>query len=327
VSIMHLHTLDVGHGDAIIISLKSNVCARNILVDGGKGNIGMNAILEKLFELKRLDGIIVTHVDDDHIGGIINFIKYMNDVVKKEKPNFLENIHEFFVIFNKFDESVISYRQGNMLQNELEKFKRGIGLLKINCHLVNSYDISQEIILSGDISININCLKKRGQVHNIDKDVANITMLTPSKNSVIDLMKDWFKYNSKKKDGNAIIVNGTSISFLIEYGEKTLLMTGDAYIEEILEALNSLGKDKISKIDLVKLSHHGSYKNNDKLKELLDEYRCNKVFVSADGSYGLPDEKLIEELKSQIGNLEIACTNEITKVNYQILKKNEFKLQ
>ena len=83
--------------------------------------------------------------------------------------------------------------------------------------------------------------------------------------------------------------NGSSIAFLMEYTdpedgrEKKCLMTGDAFpsvLKESLERLPSFDGSKI-KIDLLKLSHHGS-RNNTSI-DLLKLLNCTHYFFSSSG--------------------------------------------
>ena len=75
-----VHFFDVGQGDATLIMLKDGT---NLLVDGGTsfGRFDVGQILIKpLRELgvKKLDAIIATHDDRDHIGGLATLIKRMD---------------------------------------------------------------------------------------------------------------------------------------------------------------------------------------------------------------------------------------------------------
>lgn len=83
--------------------------------------------------------------------------------------------------------------------------------------------------------------------------------------------------------------NGSSIAFLMEYTdpedgqEKKCLMTGDAFpsvLKESLERLPTFDGSKI-KIDLLKLSHHGS-RNNTSI-DLLKLLNCTHYFFSSSG--------------------------------------------
>jgi beta-lactamase superfamily II metal-dependent hydrolase len=94
--------------------------------------------------------------------------------------------------------------------------------------------------------------------------------------------------------------NGSSIAFLMEYKdpedglEKKCLMTGDAFpsvIKKSLERLPSYDGSKI-KIDLLKLSHHGS-RNNTSV-DLLKLLNCAHYFFSSSGQkFYHPDKETV----------------------------------
>jgi beta-lactamase superfamily II metal-dependent hydrolase len=94
--------------------------------------------------------------------------------------------------------------------------------------------------------------------------------------------------------------NGSSIAFLMEYTdpedklEKKCLMTGDAFpsvIKKSLERLPSYDGSKI-KIDLLKLSHHGS-RNNTSV-DLLKLLNCTHYFFSSSGQkFYHPDKETV----------------------------------
>jgi len=61
--------LDVGQGDSILIKTKYG---QNILIDGGKDNKVLDRLGRNLsFFDKKLDIVIATHSDSDHIGGLV----------------------------------------------------------------------------------------------------------------------------------------------------------------------------------------------------------------------------------------------------------------
>lgn len=75
-----VHFFDVGQGDATLIMFKDG---SNLLVDGGPSFGGFDAgriLIKPLRELgvKRLDAVIATHDDSDHIGGLATLIKRMD---------------------------------------------------------------------------------------------------------------------------------------------------------------------------------------------------------------------------------------------------------
>lgn len=90
--------------------------------------------------------------------------------------------------------------------------------------------------------------------------------------------------NSKKEIDNSV-VNGSSISFIIEYKSKKLLFLADAHPDII--------NDKISKLeekyfDLVKLPHHGSNRNI--TVDLIENLKSGLFLISTNGDkHGHPD--------------------------------------
>jgi len=66
---MHVHFIDVGQGDSIFIESPNG---KTMLVDGGVKGAGQNVVsyLKKL-GVKKLDIVVATHPDADHIGGLI----------------------------------------------------------------------------------------------------------------------------------------------------------------------------------------------------------------------------------------------------------------
>jgi competence protein ComEC len=66
---MHLHILDVGQGDAILLQ---TVDKKYVLIDGGPTNNLIDVMADFMpFWQKHIDLVIATHGDSDHIGGLV----------------------------------------------------------------------------------------------------------------------------------------------------------------------------------------------------------------------------------------------------------------
>ena len=77
-----LTALDVGHGDAIVLSLPGG---QRVLVDGGglpatSFDVGERVVLPYLLDHggRRLDAVVLTHADYDHIGGLFAIVGSMD---------------------------------------------------------------------------------------------------------------------------------------------------------------------------------------------------------------------------------------------------------
>ena len=101
---LEIHFLDVGQGDCTYIKTP---LGKNILIDGGEGNsekydYGKNVVFPYLLDRKvnKIDYLIISHCDSDHIGGTFEVIKNMNvdkiliglQLEKSEQLNDLINI-------------------------------------------------------------------------------------------------------------------------------------------------------------------------------------------------------------------------------------------
>ncbi len=71
--LLHVHVLDVGQGDAILIVTPKG---RQVLVDGGPDpQVVLGALGQRLPAGDRsLDGVVATHLDSDHAGGLIGVL-------------------------------------------------------------------------------------------------------------------------------------------------------------------------------------------------------------------------------------------------------------
>ncbi len=83
--------------------------------------------------------------------------------------------------------------------------------------------------------------------------------------------------------------NDGSVVFLLEYGETTMLLTGDAGVAEE-------GEWNLPHIDILKAGHHGSRTSSS--EDLLRETTPSAVIISvaAVNDYGLPDEDVLSRL-------------------------------
>lgn len=72
-SVMNVHFIDVGQGDSILIQTPTK---KTILIDGGSPKAGKEVVsyLEKS-HIKKVDVLIATHPDIDHIGGLSDVMK------------------------------------------------------------------------------------------------------------------------------------------------------------------------------------------------------------------------------------------------------------
>lgn len=321
-----VNTLPANHGDSILISFTEGKIVRNILIDGGpsvayKGK--QSALRGAINELKSkgesIDLLIITHIDDDHIAGVLSMFgdpAFDTTLVKKVWFNSGSNISNMLKTDNdgKRDIALIlsgmvlaSVGQGKTLENKLKSLGLDVGEV---VRVGNEFDLygSKLTILSPDDA----GLKKLNDNWQVEK--AGITLMAAGHE---DFSKPIEELATKKFDEDDSIPNGSSIAFLFQANGKKLLMLGDAHPSVVEASLRSLGysESKKLKVDAVKIAHHGSRKNTS--SSLLGLIDCSKYILSTDGSkHGLPDKeslaRIIHSNKSNKTNLYFNYKNDVT---------------
>lgn len=311
---MEFRLLRANNGDAIHLRTKDEKDRLyNILIDGGTGetySINKNkkgktedGELKQLVEFIKsqnefIDLLILTHVDDDHIGGILNWFEQDAEVkglVKKVWFNSGRLIFEYFQ------------------QKEIEE-----NLLKINNTSCSNTSIPQGVTFEDFIKENNiwdrRILKSKDEINLFD---LKFTILSPSEDKLKLLLHKWEKeapitdtsrindysfslselINSDSFKEDDSVHNGSSIAFVLEKQDKKILFLGDAHPQTIIDSLIDLGysQENLLKIDFVKLSHHGSKSNT--CTELLNLIQSDNFLISSNGSkHKLPDKQCLARI-------------------------------
>jgi hypothetical protein len=286
------------HGDAICIRFVGNDSKNhNIFIDGGFATTYakyLNPEVEKIVQAnEKIDLFVITHTDNDHIGGVIQFVKNYGEK---------DLVEEYWFNYSNLDIPIrssttdISIIDGIKLREYLELKSK-----------LPDNDITSEL--------------------HVNLHGAIIRVLSPTK-PVLDNYKEKWVAEEKEQDYIPLIgidkndydftidqlsrvnfredlklENKISIAFLLEINETRLLFLADSHPSIVINELRNLGYSKENKlhIDCVKLSHHGSkYNTND---ELLSLIQCQKFIVCANGKnrYYFPHK---EALSRVINNSE-----------------------
>lgn len=313
---MKLRVLQAKHGDALLISWKHEGRARSLLIDGGPKAAYVNqrrpgVVQEALDILKqreeRIDLLILTHVDDDHIGGLLEGFKHnglLRGLVDKVWFNSGSLIDQAFG--QPIDESHLlefdTVRTGTITDNQTS-IKQGINFESV----ISELGIWNEQLIEAGTSLNFHG--------------AAIKLLSPTREKLESLLVKWEKETKSHKtsaankdydlsfdellavdqfNGNTSIHNESSIALLFEYEGQRLLLLGDASDEVVLNSIRALkdnkghfySEDNPLEVDYVKLSHHGSQYNTS--PDFLRMIKSKHFIISTDGSsHGLPNKRTL----------------------------------
>ncbi|WP_304649574.1 MBL fold metallo-hydrolase [Sporosarcina sp. ACRSL] len=103
---LKVHFIDVGQGDSILIQSPNG---KNMLVDGGPKSAG-NHVVEFLKGkgVKKLDYIVATHPDADHIGGLIEVLNTFN-VTNFVDSGYVHTSQTYFELLTLIDKKNIKF--------------------------------------------------------------------------------------------------------------------------------------------------------------------------------------------------------------------------
>ena len=278
------------YGDCIFVTICYDGKEYIIMIDGGtprtyihRGRYGRTEdgnLKQKLEKLKKagkaIDLLIITHVDDDHVGGVLawyheeipssEFVKqiWMNDDVEVNIGKGLENTSAQVASLKEILEENNVPFENKIVKGRVFQFEWG--------RLV--------------------ALAPTAEAHNkIAEDIGDELNNTTNDRYDEDIKK---LLKEPYERGTCTLENDASMAFLLQTkdGENCLLL-GDANIDVAMDTLeHTEGIELPLKCKWLKLSHHGS-KNNFS-PELLEKIVAENYIVSTNGlKFGHPDKEVI----------------------------------
>ena len=231
-----IHNVGEGLGDCFFIEI-GEVDEHYVIMIDGRTKKDYSYIKEKLKQFKKVDYLIITHCDDDHLAGVI---ECMRDNSIKDK--FADTV----IVYNFVTKTVINYKTACVF----EKLKKSNNIVSSVRYSYNEYNRENFKMLS---------LEKRYKFPITNDSCVYLTFLFPNFEGIFNVRKD---YEQKRAVGNYTpkkdIVNYNSIVFLIEYKGKKALFMGDNSINNIkiiirdLKNINEFNIDGRFKIDFKK---------------------------------------------------------------------------
>jgi hypothetical protein len=297
-----LKVFKAGLGDALMLSfIGDDGKKHNILIDGGMPG-EYNKHLKKEIERinindENIDLAVVTHIDLDHIGGILRLFSEESDRSlikeiwfnsKKLIAPYINMSHDAYLEVRMLDVPKESkHNLGTKEGNTLEEILGATSIRWHNTPLVSSTTLYE---MYG----------------------AKITILSPNMEKLSKIDKVWPPNLSSKVRDHAESIdtlskldfeedespsNGSSIALLIEINNKKYLFLADAHPSIIVSSLKNLNYSKSNKlvVDFVKISHHSSKGNTS--PELLEIIDCNNFIISTNGkNHFLPHKETLARI-------------------------------
>jgi hypothetical protein len=294
---LELQLLPAKQGDAIWVRWQDGARTRQLFIDMGTEAIGkdVRTRLTALPEDQRaLELLVVTHIDSDHIGGVLSCLVkepplpglsiadvWFNglDHLKPPKPRTLE------------DQGGV---QGKQLMDWLagQRWNAAFGGGRV-CRDGKPTAIT----LPGGLKVTVlgpgpqrleqlapvwtkelvEALRKQQLASTGKLEAFGGRKSKPRLPSRVELTALAAKV-SGRDDSKA---NGSSIVLLVEHDGHRILLTGDAYAGDLVEHLATLGEFPIA-LDAFKLPHHGSLENT--TRAMIEAVDCPLFLFSTDGT-------------------------------------------
>jgi beta-lactamase superfamily II metal-dependent hydrolase len=294
-------------GDASCIRFLGNDNKyHNVFIDSGYERTFRHVLANEIQNIgdnnETIDLWIISHIHDDHIGGVIKYI----DTIKIGEHNDIVNQYFYnpprIYDFKKSTKSIsefVSIGQGDLFY---EYLKLNDKLLDFD--IINSMEPIElyglKITILSPTAQKIDGLRSKYPLDNSkslerEEDEIISKAVAQKQNDYKTLIND-FDLDKWKEDDS--IENGSSISVLTEYNNKKILWLADSHPTDIVNSLTKIGFSQENKIvcDWVKVTHHGSKGNNsDTLYDLIE---CENYLFSVNGEnkHNLPSKECIARI-------------------------------
>ncbi len=342
---MKFEFLPAFKGDCFLIHAGTAAKPVLILVDGGPGRTYQDHLRPRLMELRDergldpftplvIDLVIVSHVDDDHINGILGLFREIRQAVLANDPPLFE-VHGLW--HNSFDEIIgnnqitteaaqfgaASFAPMTAEADGQEQFDAGLILQSI-AQGNELRDLANSVELNIPVNDGFGGLIKTANDKLTNRDVGGITftVIGPRSDELAELQKEHDKWlKEQKAKGKPItpgsmlqamsdesVANLSSIVLLAKRGGRSALLTGDARGDFILKGAEEIGLMKAGKaleVDLLKMPHHGSDRNVD--VPFLKRVPAAQYLFTGNGEHGNPERETFEMLQTARPGADMEC--------------------
>jgi glyoxylase-like metal-dependent hydrolase (beta-lactamase superfamily II) len=314
-----LEALKANNGDCLLLHYGPPDAPRLIVIDGGPQATGPSIFdgvlkprLKQIAELRGIDLplpvelLMVSHTDDDHIGGVLKLLGQANTGTHPLVT--LSAVwHNSFDDFLSTDQLAALAGFGNTSGSAVAAFDSHT--LAAAAGVKQGLQVRDKVTALG---ITPNAGTAHGFVAAGDSFTTGgmtMTVLGPAKAELQALQTKFDAENPNLASMTAgerrvalaaftddSVANLSSIVVLAERNGKRMLLTGDARGDKILQGLNAAGllADGAIEVDVLKVPHHGSDRNvsTDFFKSVVAKH----YVFSGDGSHGNPDKATLAML-------------------------------
>lgn len=334
---MKFEALQARYGDCLLLTFGGPSRTNRLLVDGGPGRV-FDTTLSRRLESERqgrlsepliIDAVMVSHIDEDHILGILDLFAVLQEAEERRTP---PPYKVRWLLHNSFDAMAGEGEGGTARtiggETVLASFGAS-GVLPLPgdkeadetaVKVLASYPQGSKLsTMAAALRISRNppdqqvLMLEGSQPRTLRIGDAKLRILGPLEWEVGKLRAEWAKWRAKKQrnevDAEAAkalaayldssVPNLSSIVTMVESGSSRILLTGDARGDKILTGLEQAGLltpgGAPLKVDILKLPHHGSSRNID--LDFFKRIHADHYVASGDGTYVNPDPETLRMIR------------------------------
>lgn len=322
-----LRAIKAQHGDSLLLFANG----AKVLIDGGPSGVYDQALRDQLLNLERegedqprIDLLIVSHIDADHIDGVLDLTAELiearedesepvvridrawhnsfSDMIAKTGAETSSKVKASAArvasAFDEFTGPNFDPRESKLVLSSVAQGRQlRLDLKALNIDLNKRFE--DRIVLEGNASSPFTI----GDL--------SLTVIGPTQDELDKLRKEWAKQLKKilERESAAAtagaekldksVSNLASIVAIAEAGDKSALLTGDARGDMILDWLEAVGRlepGRTVHFDILKLPHHGSDRNV--TPEFFERIISDHYVMCGNGGHGNPEPKTFEMLFS-----------------------------
>ncbi|MBO6521808.1 MAG: MBL fold metallo-hydrolase [Rhodospirillales bacterium] len=324
------------HGDALLLHADGSL----IMVDGGPSSVYGKYLRKRLENLRdgsaplKIDLLMVSHIDDDHIRGVLDMTDELVDA-RLERRAPIADIRNLW--HNSFSDGLIpppsaaAVATSGTADDAMELASLDPGGGAVGAALQESTRFVLASVRQGrSLRRNAGILRLRTNAGFADdlvmrdgnaavrKRVGRFTLnvLAPVKRELTELRKKWKRDLKKILDPDTprvaslelaanldkSVANLSSLVIEVKASGKSALLTGDARSDHIMVAMSDVGWPDDGKwpVDLLKVPHHGS--NRNATEEFFARVPARHYVISGDGKHGNPDAETMDMIFRARGN-------------------------
>ena len=322
-----IDTLQANDGDCLLLHYaRTGAPTLRILVDGGSHGIYRQVLRRRIDQLRHggtldLRMALVSHVDMDHITGVLDLFRDMERVQDDGGDAFCR----VRTLWHNAFEKVHADRRATVQSAAVGAALGGAAPAGLNGQAAAVVASVRQGAALRDVAERLGIVRNEGALEDLVRapeaglrvvTVApglSLTILGPHDAQLKKLDAEWQRSEQTHPANpaaqaadylNRTAANLSSIVLLLEAARPNgsspvrVLLTGDAGGDHILESLDETGVGPGGRIhvDLLKVQHHGS--NHSTTQDFFERVTADRYIVSGNGKHGIPHRDALEWLST-----------------------------